>query len=404
MKWDEYYEKINDWAVSTAVNKISSLENIGAPDEIVDALYVIAYEDEKGAIRLLNKALQNGIKFSGEKLVEIKDLCGEECFKKAFYQSAENFTKQDLEELHGCIDDELIIEVGRKYHIAMPEEIMEEHEEELCTDLSSTITWDRFYDLFNDWSMEFAIVRSKNLKEFGTDDEVMEVAHELFCTDKKGASDFICRALEYGVKFDCDNILEMIGLCDEETIRRVALASGSMLDSEDLEELYGEINDELISKIAHKYKLELPEDMREKTEDNSVNEIAIANAVDAADCALIYLMRAQSMLNDITSISVIDLITNKFAPSLMKNLLLNEAEYFLYDAQNEIDRLNGELKNILYHKTIRLKYSRLTSLADIMYDTKFLDRLTYLRLNKALKRIRKVISQIEAIRRELERM
>ena len=26
MTWDEYYEKINDWAVSTAVNKISSLE------------------------------------------------------------------------------------------------------------------------------------------------------------------------------------------------------------------------------------------------------------------------------------------------------------------------------------------------------------------------------------------
>lgn len=62
MRWPEYYEKINDWAVSTAVNKISSLEDMGAPDEIADALNIIAFEDEKGATRLLNRALQRGVK------------------------------------------------------------------------------------------------------------------------------------------------------------------------------------------------------------------------------------------------------------------------------------------------------------------------------------------------------
>ena len=52
MKWEDYYEKINDWAVSTAVSKISSLEDMGTADEIVDALNIIAFEDEKGATRL----------------------------------------------------------------------------------------------------------------------------------------------------------------------------------------------------------------------------------------------------------------------------------------------------------------------------------------------------------------
>ena len=75
MTWDEYYEKINDWAVSTAVNKISSLENIGEPDEVVDALNIIAFEDEKGATRLLNRAIQQGIIFSGENLAEISSIC-----------------------------------------------------------------------------------------------------------------------------------------------------------------------------------------------------------------------------------------------------------------------------------------------------------------------------------------
>ena len=52
MTWDDYFEKINDWSVSTAVSKISSLEDMGAPDEIVDALNIIAFEDEKGATRV----------------------------------------------------------------------------------------------------------------------------------------------------------------------------------------------------------------------------------------------------------------------------------------------------------------------------------------------------------------
>ena len=77
MLWDEYYEKINDWAVSTAINKISSLEDMGMPDEIVDAINIIAFEDEKGATRLLNRAIQYGVKFSGENLAEIVDLCAE---------------------------------------------------------------------------------------------------------------------------------------------------------------------------------------------------------------------------------------------------------------------------------------------------------------------------------------
>ena len=45
MRWSDYYEK-NDWAVSTAISKISSLEDMGVQDEIVDALNTIAFEDE----------------------------------------------------------------------------------------------------------------------------------------------------------------------------------------------------------------------------------------------------------------------------------------------------------------------------------------------------------------------
>lgn len=48
---------------------------MGAPDKVVDALNIIAFEDEKGAPRLPNRALQHGIKFFGENPAEIVDLC-----------------------------------------------------------------------------------------------------------------------------------------------------------------------------------------------------------------------------------------------------------------------------------------------------------------------------------------
>lgn len=139
MKWQDYYEKISDWDISTAVNQISSLEDMGEPDEIVEALYVIESEDEKGANMLLNRALQHGVKFSGMNLVEMEGICEEESFKKALYQSADRFTSQDLEDLYCCIDDELIIDVARKYGISVPKDIAEEYEDELYGDIDDDV-------------------------------------------------------------------------------------------------------------------------------------------------------------------------------------------------------------------------------------------------------------------------
>ena len=57
MRWSDYYEKINDWSVSTAVSKISSLEDMGGPDEIVDALNIIAADIKLQDMVLARRAL-----------------------------------------------------------------------------------------------------------------------------------------------------------------------------------------------------------------------------------------------------------------------------------------------------------------------------------------------------------
>ena len=404
MRWSDYYEKINDWAVSTAVNKISSLEDMGAPDEIVDALNIIAFEDEKGATRLLNRAVQYGVKFSGENLAEIAGLCAEESFKKALHQSAEAFTAQDLEDLYCCVDDELIVELAKRYKISAPADIAEEYEEELCPDAGMPISWSRFYDAFYDWKPEYAKARLQSVTSFGSDDEVLEVVQELFWDDEYEASKLVMRALDAGVRFKDENIVELTSHCNEDTIKQVVFLSRFLLTEESLEGLYGNVSDDIIIEVAKEQNLRLPEDLREEEEGPEDISYEVHAAIDAADYALECLVQAQHSMNDRSNVSIIDMMTKGFFTSLWKYSTLSEADVDIQQAQNALDSLNAELRSLANNKSIQLKYGRLAAEIDMWFDDGFLDALTHLQINKAQKCIGKAITQVENIRRELSKL
>lgn len=404
MRWSDYYEKINDWAVSTAVNKISSLEDMGAPDEIVDALNIIAFEDEKGATRLLNRAVQYGVKFSGENLAEIAGLCAEESFKKALHESAEAFTAQDLEDLYCCVDDELIVELAKRYKISAPADIAEEYEEELCPDAGMPISWSRFYDAFYDWKPKYAKARLQSVTDFGSDDEVLEVVQELFRDDEYEASRLVMRALDAGVRFKDENIVELTSHCNEDTIKQVVFLSRLLLTEESLEELYGNVSDDIIIEVAKEQNLRLPEDLREEEEGSEDISYEVHAAIDAADYALECLVQAQHSMNDSSNVSFIDMMTKGFFTSLWKYSTLSEADVDIQQAQNALDSLNAELRSLANNKSIQLKYGRLAAEIDMWFDDGFLDALTHLQINKAQKCIGKAITQVENIRRELSKL
>lgn len=404
MIWDDYYEKINEWAVSTAVNKVSSLEDMGAPDEIVDALNIIAFEDEKGATRLLNRAVQYGVKFSGENLAEIVDLCAEDSFKKALYQSADAFATQDLEELYGCVDDELIIEVAKRYRISAPADIADEYEEELCPDASTPITWSRFYDAFYDWNPEYSKARLQSVTDFGTDDEVLEVVQELFWDDEYEASRLVERALDAGVRFKDENIVELTAHCNEDTIKQAVFLSRLLLTEESLEELYGNVSDDIIIRVAKEQNLRLPEDLREEKEEPEDISYEVHIVIDAVNYALDCLVQAQRAINDSGSASVLDMLTTGFFTSFLKQATLSEADEEVRQAQIALNALNAELRELSKNKTVQLKYVRLANAIDLWLDDGFLDVLTHLQINKAQKRISRAITQVESIRRELRKL
>ena len=52
----------------------------------------------------------------------------------------------------------------------------------------------------------------------------------------------------------------------------------------------------------------------------------------------------------------------------------------------------------------QLRYSRLATAIDMWVDDGFFDALTHLQINKAQKRIARVITQVENIRRKLRKM
>lgn len=403
MKWQEYYEKINDWAVSTAVSKISSLEDMGSPDEILDAINIIWFEDEKGAVRLLNRAMQYGVKFSGENLAELSGMVSEESLKKALELSADKLTTQDLDDLYGCIDDELIVEIAKKYAVKAPADLVDDYTEELCPDTSMPISWSKFYEGYFMWDKAYSIGRSKSLTDFGSGDEVVEVATELFDADVYEASSFIRRAIEAGVQFHEDELLEISAICDEETTRDAVVNAGVIISDDSLEELYGIVNDEVIIEVAKKQGLKVPEDLQEDVEDEDDTAFMydVRSAIEAADYALQCLNNAETAVNTSSSASVLDMLTTGFFTSLMKHSALGDAEYEIRIAGQALDSLNMELDAIKRSKNVHLQSSRLTSVIDLWFDSGFMDCITHLQIDKVRRKIRGAIRQVEAIKREL---
>lgn len=337
-------------------------------------------------------------------LAEIVGLCEEDSFKKALYQSAEAFIEQDLEDLYCCVDDELIVKLAKRYKISAPADIAEEYEEELCPDAGTPISWSRFYDAFYDWKPEYAKARLQSVTDFGSDDEVLEVVQELFWDDEYEASKLVMRAVDAGVRFKDENIVELTAHCNEDTIKQVVFMSKLLLTEESLEELYGNVSDDIIIEVAKEQNLRLPEDLREEAEEPEDISYEVHAAIDAADYALECLAQAQHSMNDSSNVSFIDMMTKGFFTSLWKYSTLSEADVDIQQAQNALDSLNAELRSLANNKSIQLKYGRLAAEIDMWFDDGFLDALTHLQINKAQKCIGKAITQVENIRRELSKL
>ena len=67
--WEEFYNNYEEWAVSTAVSRLSSVDSLGPKNQIIDVIEVL--DNETAATKLINKALKEGIRFTVDDYVEL---------------------------------------------------------------------------------------------------------------------------------------------------------------------------------------------------------------------------------------------------------------------------------------------------------------------------------------------
>lgn len=102
--WDEYYEKFYDWAESTQVRNLSGLTSLGPADEVGEIIIELQV-NVPAANRLLRKAVEAKLAFSGSDLVEFACINDKTLATAAVCNSAERLTAEDMEYLYGEIDD-----------------------------------------------------------------------------------------------------------------------------------------------------------------------------------------------------------------------------------------------------------------------------------------------------------
>lgn len=107
--WDEYYEKFYDWTEKTQVRNLSALTSLGDADEVAEIIYELQFDFDAPDF-LLQKAIEEKVKFSGTDLVAFLDFCDEKLVEEAVRNSAKILTADDMEKLREWDDfDEIEI-------------------------------------------------------------------------------------------------------------------------------------------------------------------------------------------------------------------------------------------------------------------------------------------------------
>lgn len=112
------------------------------------------------------------------------------------------------------------------------------------------MSWEDYYAGFYDWSPSTQRSYAYRLSNFGLAEEVCEVAQELEYHDRAFATRFLEKALDAGVRFSPDQVLEMVGTVDQTVLGRMAEETAVPFGREQLEEIWGLIDEAAFRRIS----------------------------------------------------------------------------------------------------------------------------------------------------------
>ena len=121
MTWEDYYDKFYDWAESTQIKKLSSVEQYGSAEEVTEIMMEFAFDHEDIVNRMARKAIEQHIVFSAENIRDLTNFMDPSLQEQLALQSASSFSKVDVELLDGFLDDDVLIKLYRLKGLKVPE-------------------------------------------------------------------------------------------------------------------------------------------------------------------------------------------------------------------------------------------------------------------------------------------
>ena len=128
MEWGEYYRKFDEWATSTQISRLSALTSYGPSDEVTEVARGLM--DETAASRLIRRALAAGVQFTAEEICELVNCCNAAVMNALLENSLCAFTREQLEDLWGVVDDAVLEQTARRCRVKLFDDGEEEEEEE----------------------------------------------------------------------------------------------------------------------------------------------------------------------------------------------------------------------------------------------------------------------------------
>ena len=117
MTWDEYYDKCGEWATSTQINRIPQISSFGPHEQVWEIAQ--DYIDGEGAARLIRKAVINDVHFAGEEIEEMIYYVDPDVVNRALQSAAFPLTEDQINNLQGLVDDEILNEAARKSGVSL---------------------------------------------------------------------------------------------------------------------------------------------------------------------------------------------------------------------------------------------------------------------------------------------
>ncbi len=121
MTWDEYYDKYYDWAESTRIKKLSSVDVLGDTEEVSEVMLDLAFNHEDIVNRIARKAIEQKLVFTADDIINLTGNIDPFLQAQLAYQSVGSFSKEDLESFEGYLDDDVIVQLYKLKGLKMPD-------------------------------------------------------------------------------------------------------------------------------------------------------------------------------------------------------------------------------------------------------------------------------------------